>query len=200
MGARLFRRGADGWAEITVPPAAFVAGKRIGIDRLLVRGPDDVWAEGHYFVKRAGKHKASKTNRVVLHSRAPAHPLRCGEVVDGNIAGHFVRWPRAVDGGCTTRMALLFHQGAWDDTNDYGKLRRAIAKLEGLDGARLLEVEVGGEKFLAATVATDATAEALMAKARKQRPYKFPEVVCGDADELDRTGVVVHRELPPPGP
>ncbi|MBX7084226.1 MAG: hypothetical protein K1X88_33775 [Nannocystaceae bacterium] len=196
MGARLFRRGAQGWSEITIAAAAFTADKRIGIDRLLVRGPDDIWAEGHYFVKRPGKQKASKTNRVVLHSRAPLAPLRCGDVVDGPLAQGFARWPRAVDAHCTTRMALLFHQGAWDDGNDYGKLRRAIAKVEGLDGARLLEVEVGGEHFLAATVATDATAEALMAKARKQRPYKFPEVVCGDSEELDGAGVVVHRELP----
>jgi len=39
--------------------------------------------------------------------------------------------------------------------------------------------------------------EALLAKARKLRPYKFPEVVCGDQQVLDAAEVKIHRELAP---
>ncbi|HET6582836.1 MAG TPA: hypothetical protein VFG69_05300, partial [Nannocystaceae bacterium] len=197
-GATIHRRGDDGWHDIEVPPSAFFAGKDVAIDRLAIAGPDDVWAEGHYFVRRHGKSGPARHYRVVLHSRAVLHPQRCGEVVDGPITAAFAKWPTAVNAGCTTRMALLFREAKWDDTNEYPKLRKAIRAVAGLEGARLVQAEVGGEKFLAALVATDATADALLAKARKLRPYRYPEVVCGDQAVLDAAGVVVHRELATP--
>lgn len=197
-GARVFRRDGEGWHEIAIPASAFFAGKTIAVDRLVARGPDDVWVEGHYFVRRHGKSGPARHYRAILHSRAVKQPLRCGEVIDGTLTAPFAPWPTAVNGQCTTRMALLFRQWAWDDAHDYPKLRKAIRGIDGLAGARLIEAEVGGDKFLAALVASDATADALLAKARKLRPYKYPEVVCGDQAVLDAAGVTIHRELAPP--
>ena len=92
---------------------------------------------------------------------------------------------------------LLIHRTKWDDAETYPKLRKAIAKPGKVDlgQPRLAEVEVGGEKFLGAFVQTDEAAQWLVGKAMKLRPYKFPEVVCGDANVLDSAGVVVHREI-----
>jgi hypothetical protein len=193
-GAQIFRRGDSEWTAIAVPPSAFVAGKDVAIDEIVARGPDDVWAEGHYWVRRHGPKGPARAYRVVLHSRPVAHPLRCGEVLDGPLPSAFVRWPTAVNAQCKTRMTVLLHRDKWDDTNDYPKVRKAIKGVEGLDGARLLEVEMGAEKYLVALVATDATAAALHNKMRKIR-LQTVEIVCGDQAVLDAAGVKVHREL-----
>ena len=197
-GARLFRRGGDGWSEIAVPPSAFAFDKHVAIDTIVMHGPDDVWAAGHYWMRRHGKKGPARAYRAVLHSRKVAHPLRCGEVLDGPIPAGFVKWPTAVNAQCQTRMAVLLHRSQWDDANDYPKLRKAIRGVAGLDGARLLEVEMGGEKYLVALVATDATAAALTLKARKFQIPRAVEIVCGDQAVLDAAGVTVHRELAPP--
>jgi hypothetical protein len=117
-------------------------------------------------------------------------------VLDGPIPQGFVKWPTAVNAQCQTRMAVLLHRPKWTEGEDYPKLRKAIRGVDGLEGARLLEVEMGGEKWVVALVASDATAAALTLKARKIQIPRSVEIVCGDQAVLDAAGVTIHRELP----
>lgn len=193
-GARLFRRGTEGWSEIAVPPSAFASGKDVAIDTIVAKGPDDIWAGGHYWMRRHGKKGPARAYRAILHSRAVPHPLRCGEVHDGPIPEGFAKWPTAANAQCKTRLVVLLHRGAWVENEEYPKLRKAI---RGVEGTRLLEVEMGGQNWVVALVDSDATAATLAAKARKVQIPRSAEIVCGDQAVLDAAGVKIHRELPP---
>lgn len=193
-------RSDDTLVPVEIPPSAFFADEQPTITDLHALGPDDVWAEAEFVVQRHGKDGPGRYYRAVMSTRPGGPPLRCGEVVDGRpLARDYVPWPTAANASCRERMSLLLRQRKWDDGNDYAKFARATAAVPGREGARFVEIEIADDKFFAAIAADGKLLDALASKTKKLRPYKFPEVVCGDAEVLDRAGVKLHREitLPP---
>ncbi|MBK6923088.1 MAG: hypothetical protein IPH07_37215 [Deltaproteobacteria bacterium] len=196
VGGRLWRLDGETPIEIAVPPSAFFEGEALRLRRLHAAGPDDVWAEAEFVVQRRGKGAPGRFYRAVLHSRATAHPLRCGELIDGReITQPYVPWPTASGGTCEQRLSLLMRRKAWDDANDYPKMTKALSRVAGLESVRFVELEIGPDKFFGAIAADAAALELVHKKTKKLRPNTFPELVCGDAAVLDAAGVVVHREL-----
>lgn len=199
-GDQLWRIADDVAHEVSVPPSAFFEGKSLEVVKMHAAGPDDVWAVASFGVRRR-EGKAARRYRAVLHSRPNAHPLRCGELTDGNeIKRPYQPWPTAAGQGCQQRMLLLIRRDRWDDSNGYDKIRRAVKKVAGIETVRLAEMEVGGEKYLVALAPEQAVLDAIKAATKRMLKYKYPEVVCGDQAVLDAAGVVVHREVELVGP
>lgn len=195
-GGRLWRIADDKATEITIPQSAFFEDEKLKVTQMQFMGPDDVWADASFVVQRHGKGKAGRYYHSVLRSKPVVHPLRCGELVDGDeMKQAFVPWPTAAGGACKNRLALLVRRSSWDDGNDYAKFRKALAKVEGIAGVRFVELELGKEKFLGAITEDAALVATIQKKIKKLRPYTYPEVVCGDEAVLQKAGVVVHREL-----
>ncbi len=196
VGSAVWRIADDAAHPIKVPQSAFFEDEGLTVERLHVAGPDDVWAEAEYVVQRRGKGTPGRYYRAVLHSQPTKHPLRCGRLLDGQqMTEPFVPWPTAAGPGCDKRLALLLRRKKWDDDNRYDSFRRQIRKVDGIEGVRFAEFEIGADKFMGAISSDAALIETLRKKARKVRKYWFPEVVCGDQAVLDDAGVVVHREL-----
>lgn len=194
-GDQIWRIADDVAHEVSVPPSAFFEGKSLGVVKMYAVGPDDIWAVASFGVRRR-EGKAARRYRAVLHSRPNAHPLRCGELTDGNQMQEPYRpWPTAAGEGCEQRMLLLNRRSRWDDSNSYDKIRRAVKKVGGIESVRFAEMEVGGEKYLAALAPDQSVLDAIKAATKRVLKYKYPEVVCGDQAVLDAAGVVVHREL-----
>lgn len=195
-GGRLWRIADDKAVEVTVPSSAFFEDEALKVMRMHFAGPDDVWVDTEFVVKRHGKGGPGRYYHSVLHSVPTKHPLRCGELIDGGDMNQaFVPWPTAAGGECKQRLALLMRRKGWDDTNTYAKVQKAVKSIEGIADVRFVELEIGKEKFFAA-ITDDATKVAtIQKKIKKLRPYTYPEVVCGDEAVLTKAGVVVHREL-----
>ena len=190
-------RGSVGgpWQRVEVPPSQFFPGRRLEVMSAEVDRGGDIWLDTQFTVIRKDRTAVGRYYNSVVTSRPVPRPLRCGEVLSEPLADAFVPWPAGFDASCQRPLVLLQGQKRWKPGNTYPSYGKALRGASDVGAPRFLELELGGKLLLGAIVDSEASARALVARARKAQRWQFPETVCGDPAALARAEVKLVREL-----
>ncbi len=196
VGEALARGGAgEPWQRVEMPNSAFFPDRRLKLEHAEIDRAGDVWLDAELTVFRKEKGGAARYYSSVVTSRPIAQPLRCGEVLDDQEIEDFGPWPAGLTESCQKPLVLLLGQDKWKPGNTYPSYGKALRGAKDVGAPRFVELELDGLRIFGAIVDSAASAQALVARARKAQRWKFPETVCGDDAELARVGVKIHREL-----
>lgn len=192
-----YARGVAGgpWQRVELPPSQFFPDRRLEVVDAEVDRAGDLWLDAEFTVIRKDRVAMGRYYNAVVTSRPIARPLRCGEVLSDSLGATFVPWPTGLDPGCQRPLVLLLGQSKWKPGNTYPSYGKALRGASDVGAPRFLELELGGQRILGALVDGDASAKALVARARKAQRWQFPETVCGDPSALAAADVKIVREL-----
>ena len=197
----VWRRSGDDWQQVALPESTFFPGHALEPRRVVVLAPDQAFVLTSFDVlrrRKMDKMRPMKTEfRALLTTREVGVPLRFGPVVEGREEVAFEPWPPGSGHDCKQRLVLLMRLARWERaTRPYPAYQRAIRGKAGLELLRHVELELGGQKLMAAFVDDDVQAAAAMAAVNEFRDQPTEgEVVCADAATLAGLGATVHREL-----
>lgn len=194
-GDTFARGGGGGWQRLDMPPSGFFPDRRLEITDVEVDRAGDLWLDAQFTVIRKDKAAVGRYYRSVVTSRPVSKPLRCGEVLSEPLGAAFVPWPPGFDASCQHPLVLLQPQKKWKPGNTYPSYGKALRGATDVGAPRFVELELGGKLVLGAIVDSEASAKALVARARKAQRWQFPETVCGDPPALARADVKIVREL-----
>jgi hypothetical protein len=190
-------RGSAGgaWQRVEVPPSLFFPDRRLEVTDAEVDRAGDIWLDAQFTVIRKDKVAVGRYYRSVVTSRPVVRPLRCGEVLLDPLPAAFAPWPPGFDASCQRPLVLLQGQDKWKPGNTYPSYGKALRHASDVGAPRFVELEIGGKLMLGAIVDGEASAKALITRARKAQRWQFPETVCGDPAALARADVKIVREL-----
>lgn len=195
LETKLARRDPDGtWRSFVMPRSALFADQPLRPEYAMVDARGELWMNATYARRRKGPTSPPFRFEAVLTTRPSTGPvLRCGDALNQTFRDPFVAWPRGADERCGQRLVLV--QKKWRPDDSYSQLRKLVKRNQEFAATRFVELEIAGATFVGAYVDTAEAAAALVLAARKLRSSSYPEVICGDAEELTAAGATVGREL-----
>jgi hypothetical protein len=195
-GGALMRHGdGDEWTRVELPRPTFSASARFSVEGVSLSRRGDLWVRASYEERRPEWRRAEK-REALLRLGATAAPTHC----DADVGPSFSSWPPPATEACKDPVVILARVStSAPPTFGFPQTRAAVRGHAEIAGAEFVEIEIDGQRLLAAKVTTIEMGKRLAEIVGHGVAGARPEVVCVKP-KVTREVSFAPTEPPPSAP
>jgi hypothetical protein len=179
LGSVLRHDAGDTWTEVELPHPAFSTSASLTPRRVYLSPAGEVWVKATYEEQRP-EWKTPAKREALLRLGTPTVAARPANRCDGEIGPSIASWPPPATASCQEPVVILARvsQNA-PATFAFPQTRTALRGHPEIAGAELVEIDLGGQRLLAAKVASVEQGTRVAELVGHGVPGAHPEIVCG---------------------